>query len=71
MMLVKLRQIYVGRETGWEVIPQWIYRDYEIDEMFIVYTRPGGEEEEIRLRAFQQFYKLKIKNSIYNKTQKK
>lgn len=70
-MLIKLKHIYLGRETGREVIPQYVYKDWSIQETFIVYTRPGGQEEEIRLSAFRQFYKLKIENRIYSKNELK
>lgn len=59
-MLIKLKEPYLGRETGREVLPLWVYKDISIDETFVVYKRQTGQVEEVRIKAFRMFYKLKF-----------
>lgn len=56
--MITIGGTYKGRETGREIIVKWIWRDHEIQETFVVYLRPGGKLEEIRIKVFKQFYKL-------------
>jgi len=55
--MIEMGKKYMGRVTGTEIIPNYIYRDHSIQEMFVVYSIPGGELREARIKAFKIMFR--------------